>query len=538
MKMIDAFILAAVVTGVCGLNMSGQTARFQWVQHSGGTGDGMNYAASVAVDRATNTYVTGYFQTTAVFGTNALVSEGAEDIFVAKYDRDGGLLWVRRAGGAYSDKSYGIAVDPAGNCYVTGFFKDAAHFGNITLTSSGTGPTNVPSDVFVAKYSATGELQWAHSAGGSSDDTGYSIAADAAGACYLTGYFQGAAQFGATTLTSVGSSDVFVAKYTTTGQLEWAQQFGSPSQDNGRGITVDPAGNLFVTGYFADTMIVGNTNLTNAGYTDTPDVFLVKLNSQGAVQWAQGAGGPLWDFGFGVAADNAGFCYVTGIFSGEATFNGVAVTGNGSYDCFLAKYNPNGGVEWVKTAGGADTDVSYGVAVDGKGNSYITGYFTTNSVFGNLTLTSAGFGDVFVAKYDNAGKLIAAQRAGGTANDYGNGIAGDNDGNCFVAGQFFGPATFGDDLTVSSADRIDAFVARWSAPDMQTPLDLTLSLCPAVRINGTVGNRTYVEYASILGGSTNWIGVTNFLLPSSPYLFIDLAATNANRRYYRAFQTP
>jgi hypothetical protein len=155
-----------------------------------------------------------------------------------------------------------------------------------------------------------------------------------------------------------------------------------------------------------------------------------------------------------------------------------------------------------------------------------------------LTLSSAGFGDVFVAKYDNAGKLITAQRAGGTADDIGNGIAADNDGNCFVTGKFLGPATFGDDLTVSSADRVDAFVARWSTPDLQTLLDLSLSLCPAIRINGMVGNRTYVEYASVLGGSTNWIGVTNFSLPSSPYLFIDLAATNANRRYYRAFQTP
>jgi hypothetical protein len=392
MKMINALILAAGVIGVCGLNMSGQTARFPWVQHAGGPGDGINNAASVAVDRATNTYVTGYFQTTAVFGTNAVVSEGLADIFVAKYDREGSLLWVRRAGGAYDDKSWGMAVDPAGNCYVTGFFRETAHFGNLTLTSTGAGSTNA--DVFIAKYNTAGDLQWAHSAGGPSDDNGYSIAVDAAGACYLTGYFQGAAQFGATTLTTVGSADVFVAKYTTAGELDWAQQFGSPSQDNGRGIAVDPAGDLFVTGYFGDTMIVGHTNVTNAGYTDTPDVFLVKLNSQGTVQWAQGAGGPLWDFGFGVAADNAGFCYVAGIFSGEATFNGVAVTGNGSYDCFLAKYNPNGVVEWVKTAGGTDIDVSYGVAVDGKGNAYTTGYFSTNAPFGNLTLSSAGFGDV------------------------------------------------------------------------------------------------------------------------------------------------
>ena len=146
-------------------------------------------------------------------------SAGFRDIFVAKYEASGDLVWAKRAGGTSTDEGHGIAVDGAGNSYVTGDFRDSATFGPgetnaTTLTSAG------GDDIFVAKYEASGDLVWAKRAGGTSTDEGHGIAVDGAGNSYVTGDFRDSATFGpgetnATTLTSAsaGSADIFVAKY-------------------------------------------------------------------------------------------------------------------------------------------------------------------------------------------------------------------------------------------------------------------------------------------------------------------------------------
>jgi uncharacterized protein (TIGR03437 family) len=175
------------------------------------------------VDAAGNSYVTGGFTASATFGpgeTNetTLTSAGVipPDIFVAKYDVSGNLLWAKRAGGTDFDLGSGLAVDTAGNSYVTGIFFASATFGpgeinETTLTSAG------DRDIFVAKYDASGDLLWAKRAGGTGVDLGSGLAVDTAGNSYVTGGFGRAATFGPgetneTALTSAGDPDIFVVK--------------------------------------------------------------------------------------------------------------------------------------------------------------------------------------------------------------------------------------------------------------------------------------------------------------------------------------
>ena len=203
-----------------------------WAKRAGGTTS--DSGRGIAVDGSGNSYVTGEFFGAATFGpgeTNAttLTSAGGDDIFVAKYDASGDLVWAKRAGGisVFGDFGKDIAVDGAGNSYVTGTFNDSATFGPgetnaTTLTSA------VFDDIFVAKYDATGDLVWAKRAGGTSlfGDSGLGIAVDGAGNSYVTGFFRDSTTFGpgetnATTLTSAGSADIFVAKYDASGDLVW-----------------------------------------------------------------------------------------------------------------------------------------------------------------------------------------------------------------------------------------------------------------------------------------------------------------------------
>ncbi len=204
------------------------------------------------------------------------------------------------------------------------------------------------------------------------------------------------------------------------------------------------------------------------------DIFVVKYDNNGALIWAKKAGGTSNDNSLGIAVDGSGNCYVTG-YCGTATFgagetNETTLTPVGNYDIFVAKYNNSGALLWVKSAGGTGTDASLGIALDGGGNSYVTGYFNNMSTFGagesnQTTLTSEGGYDIFVAKYDNSGALLWAKSAGGINFDTGNSIAVDVSGNSYVTGYFDGTATFGagesNETTLTGAGNYDIFVAKY-----------------------------------------------------------------------------
>ncbi|MGB2984885.1 MAG: IPTL-CTERM sorting domain-containing protein [Phycisphaerae bacterium] len=362
--------------------------------------------------------------------------------------------WAKSAGGTDPDGGSGIAVDASGNSYVTGGFHGTATFGPFTLTSAG------DQDVFVAKYDTAGSVAWAESAGGTSSEVVVqSIAVDASGNSYVTGWFGGTVTFGTFTLTSAGNDDVFVAKYDSAGNVMWAESASGMDRIQARGIAVDASGNSLVTGLFDGTATFGPFTLTSAG---DPDVFVAKYDTAGNVGWAESAGGTDTDVGAGIAVDASGNSYVTGWFGGTATFGTFTLTSVGDVDVFVAKYDSAGNVVWAESAGGTDFDQGYGIAVDGSGNSDVTGYFGGTATFGTITLTSAGGLDVFVAKYDSAGNVVWAESAGGTDWEGAFGIAVDASGNRYVTGWFEGTATFGT-FTLTSAGFLDVFVAKYDS---------------------------------------------------------------------------
>jgi hypothetical protein len=176
--------------------------------------------------------------------------------------------------------------------------------------------------------------QWTAQAGGGATDLGSSITVDSSGNCYIIGYFNGIASFGATDLTSSGGYDIFVAKLNTSGAWQWAVQAGGALADQGKSIAVDSSGNCYITGRFYGTASFGATDLTiSGGY----DIFVAKLNTSGAWQWAVQAGGVSADAGNSIAVDSSGNCYVTGNFSGAASFGATNLTSSGGDYIFVAK---------------------------------------------------------------------------------------------------------------------------------------------------------------------------------------------------------
>ncbi|MBN9118258.1 MAG: SBBP repeat-containing protein [Planctomycetes bacterium] len=184
-----------------------------------------------------------------------------------------------------------------------------------------------------------------------------------------------------------------------------------------------------------------------------------------SVEWAVRAGGPKADKARGMALDKNGNVYLTGEFGETADFGEFKLTSRGGLDYFLAKYDPTGKCLWVRQGGGGKTDRGYAVAVDRDGNAYVTGHYeSTDADFDGVKLSNAGDYDAFVAKYDSAGKLLWARRAGGAGYDYGHGVAVDGKGSAYVGVSVVGDATFGDTADKEPGKASRAVVACY-APD-------------------------------------------------------------------------
>jgi hypothetical protein len=362
----------------------------QWVKSFGGKGE--DVANSVTADEKGNIYVAGYFNGTISFEKTTLTSNGA-DIFIVKYDSAGVVIWAKKAGGADNDYAYALNTDKAGNVYVTGDFSGSANFDNTILKSSGM------KDAFIAKYDSAGVLQWVQKAGGTKNDAGNGIYVDNIGNTFVTGEFSDSASFGPTRLISNGASDMFIAKYNSSGNVEWVKNAGGKNNDAGNAIKKDGWGNIYVTGNFRGTASFADTSITSSGGAD---MFVAKYNSLGRLLWVRQAGGKENEESNGITVDGNGNSYITGSFKNTMHFQRTNdLYSDEGTDVFIVKYDSVGKLVWTQRAGGLSNDLAQGIDIDQTGNIYITGVFKELSRFGKIRLyntNETGTSDIFIAK--------------------------------------------------------------------------------------------------------------------------------------------
>jgi hypothetical protein len=453
---IFTFFLLAFVS-----SLNAQAPAWLWAKSAGGTNSDWPY--SVAVDALGDVYMAGSFNSpTVTFGSITLTNTGSTDLFLAKYDANGNVLWAKSAGGADVDWMESMVVDASGNTYITGYYKSPTlTFGSTTLSNTGY------YDMFIVKYDVNGSVLWAKSAIDGGDDRAVSNAVDAIGNTYVLGYFQGhTLTFGSTTLTNSDSTcvgrDLFLAKYDVNGNVLWAKSAGGSESEEMTSIAVDALGNSSIAGISgSSTLTLDSITLTN------PLAFIAKYDTDGNVLWAKGEGEML-GLGKSVAVDALGNTYMAGFFgTSTVTFGSTTLTNTniGYCDMFIVKYDVNGNVLWAKSAGGTYEDMARCVTVDASGNTYITGdYKSSILTFGSTTLTnmSIGYYDMFIVKYDVNGNVLWAKSAGSTNSDVGFSVALNNVGSIYVAGSFGYPPIYFDSITLTSAGLSDIFIAKLS----------------------------------------------------------------------------
>lgn len=468
------FVVAGMMTAVSIVNA--QTG-WVWGKSYGGGFNEIGYATATDVNG--NVLATGvYTSTTLSIGSTTLTCAGSQDVFVSKSDPSGNPLWAISIGGSGQERALSIKTDAAGNIYIGGHFAspslDVA--GSITLTNNG------QSDIFVIKLDSDGAVLWAKSAGSTGDDFGYSLAVDATGNVYVTGTFFGTSlTFGSTTLSSI-AWDIFLVKYDTDGNVQWARKqdgFGSYNEE-AYAVATDASGNVIIGGSITGTVKFDSTVLFGSIYTLS---FLVKFDTNGNVLWAKQATGESNSI-FSITTDVNDNIFVSGRFIGThpnpsltpvTIIDGDTLPAFGDQDIFIAKYNSTGDVQWAKSYGGSANDQSgesgpgyfYGetIAADAQGDVYICGSSQSPVInFGTVALNNGLTGGIFVAKINGTnGDGIWGNIAYSGSGQSCYGISLDADENAYVTGWFNGNAmTFGSITTNKQGANDDIFIAKVS----------------------------------------------------------------------------
>lgn len=453
-----------------------------------------------------------------------------------------------------------IATDSAGNIYIIGNFMSTATFGSTVLTCAGA------YDILVFKLDPAGNVLWARSAGGTSQDYGEDIATDAAGNCYITGYFWNQANFGDISLTSASVQNAFVAKLDTNGNWLWAVMPSSSWDNHSYSLSTDAAGNSYITGDFAGSLVLGPFTLANPGWSGI--VYAAKLDSSGNWLWAQQAmcvGAGSW----GIDSAPSGESVICGNFHNTAVFGATTLSSNGGYDAFVAKLDAAGNWLWAQNWGGTyDEGLSKvalagdgsiyvngsllagkldsagnwlwtkqatlgweggyhnDVAVDAAGNCYLTGYYSGEMTFDSIVLPNGdnNWNALYVVKLDPAGNCAWYQYALGTRDVFGMGITLDPSGNVLITGELSRVGTFGSITVTTAALGYDILLARLPAPEPNVPVTLssfTVSLTAqnAVRIAWVSETETnllgYRLYRNESAAAVNSQLITPELIPAT-----------------------
>lgn len=461
----------------------GAAQDLEWAGATGGLGD--DVAQALTVDMDGNVLVAGQFEDAVDMdpgpGQDLRTAVGQNDIYIQKLTSDGALIWALTIGGAGSDYATGISTDALGNVYVTGAFNETVDFDpgplENTITSAG------DYDIFLAKFTADGDLLWVNGMGGADYDESTAVTVGPSGGVYLLSYFNGTidADPGAGELLylSQGGLDILLQKFNEQGELQWAQATGGSGTDLGQAIALDADENIWMTGAFRNTVDFDpgpeETILNSAGAWD---IFVTKRSADGTYLWAGRMGGvENFDLGYDIAADPDGNVVVVGAFFGSGDFDpgpGVhtlTASSLGSDEIFVVKLDAAGEFLWAKSIGGENADLAYGVRIADDGRIHLTGFFSGTADFdpdpiGSFELSTTSvenFFDAFLCTLGPDGAFLGAWQFGG-ANSIGTQsiVLGAGD-ELYLAGHFENTVDLdpgAGDAMWSNAGFRDAFVIR------------------------------------------------------------------------------
>jgi len=414
----------------------GATGKPVWQAGFGGLG--IDSAKAIAVNAAGETFVTGYFEGEIDFGGSLgkKPSAGKSDGFLVKLGTDGKLAWAQTWGAAREDVSNAVAVK-GDKVVVAGNFLDEIKVGSFAKKSNGS------DDIYIAAFDKAGNAEWLWTAGGVDSDGVNAIAATPDGGWVIGGSFTDSLAITAgsrqVNLKAKGGTDAILIKLAASGDTEWVKQFGGRYEDTIMHLAVDSNGNVFVQGVFKDVADWGGKQLKAGGGSDF-DVVLAKYDTNGDHVWSKNFGNAFNEVAGGIAVDPAGHVTIAGSFENKGSISFGEKDEHislGEADIYVARFTGDGKLEWARTMGGDRIDVAFDVATDASGSAVVTGWFEGTVDFGKGTVSSKTTNkDVFVVRFDAKGQLVWVKTFGDKDHDQGRSVALDGKGNVYVTGLY------------------------------------------------------------------------------------------------------
>lgn len=555
------FILLVMLFTTCKMVSAQTLPVYRWAGKIAGTGN--EYAEYLKCDNTGNIVVSGRFDGTCDFdpGTGNLnrSAAGSTDCYVAKYDKNGLPLWVITFGGTGADRINAHTIDNAGNIYVTGYYAGTVDFDPGAGTNSITAAAG--SDMFISKFTASGNYEWTRSYGSNATDYAWNVACDPTGNVYMVGEFNS----DSITFDPLNSSSTlvnfdplqatyegFVVKLDNTGQYLWGRTTAGTASEYLRAVNVTGSGDVIVSGYFNFGINLDPGNpITAFGLADG---FMARFQANGTFSWISRVGGGSTDNILSTAISGNDIV-ITGIFNGLADFNPGAGTtslaSNGLADIFIAKYDVNtGGVKWAYGFGKNNSEAAGAVDVNANGDIYLTGSFLDSTQLDPAstppTLVSYGGRDGFLAKFNANGGFIFGVKLGSSSTDNGRGLAVDpTSDEIWTSGNYNANIFFADPnnpaISLPNAGLNDAYLGRYGncAFPVITTQPSNAGACPggnaSFSVSGTGSNLIY-QWQIGLNGGTLWSNLLDtgiFSGTTTPTLSLFGATSNYQSSFYR-----
>ena len=375
-------------------------------------GNNTDIITGIAVGTNQNLYVTGSTSSTDFPVKNAYqpAYKGGTDAFLTEFSSNGTLLFSTYLGGSTSDAASAIAIDSAGNIFLTGSTTSQNTF---PLKNSWNKSFSGSNDIFIAKYSPNGELLSSSFLGGVGQDFSYSIAVDSNDNIYLTGITQGDFPITSNAYQKTygsGTVDSFVTKINSTGTIVYSTYLGTSDLNYGYYITVDVNGSFYVTGKtdsasFPVTSNAYSNSLNNVA--SSYDSFIIKFNASGSLVYSSYLGGNGNDYGYGIHITKNGEMLIMGETSSTnfpVTSGSFNTSSSGSYDCFITKFKSDFSLDYSTYYGGSSIENCESFAIDSNENIIIGGTSSSTTIpttSNSYYTANSGGSDSFVVKFTN-----------------------------------------------------------------------------------------------------------------------------------------
>lgn len=414
-----------------------------WATYYGGTGQ--EVAEGLSLDASGNIYIAGITTSTtgiAMAGGYQTSMVATQDNFLVKFNASGTPLWATYYGSSFSPSPGGnaeqggaCATDNSGNVYLLATASVAPL--SVDLSTPGAYQTSPAggTDVYLVKFDASGIRQWATYYGGSGNEYAWGCTSNSSGDVYITGVTastSGIATAGAYQTTyGGGNTDLFLAKFNTSGAIQWATYIGGPSFDGDGGYiaysfhncALDNSGNVFVAGKTQSASDIASAGAQQTVLNGGWDAFLFKFSATGTRLWSTYFGGNDQDgvVGVSVAVDATGNAYLTGdtySTTGVATAGASQTTYSGNGDNFLVKYNSAGTLQWATYSGNTGYEFPGCVIVNTAGSVYLAATtYSFNTLTGGFQSANLGGSDGYITKYTSAGTVQWSSYFGGPGTD-------------------------------------------------------------------------------------------------------------------------